>query len=76
MADEPGVLSKITAILADHQISVEAILQREPRGEEDATLAIITNVIPAARFDDAASKIEQLSFIREKASRIRVEHFE
>jgi homoserine dehydrogenase len=76
VADEPGVLSKITAILAEHEISVEAILQREPRGDDDATLAIITNVVPAARFDDAASKIEALSFVREKASRIRVEHFE
>jgi homoserine dehydrogenase len=69
------VLSKITAILAEHEISVEAILQREPRGEEDATLAIITNVVGEARFDDAATKIESLSFVREKASRIRVEHF-
>ncbi|HZP13936.1 MAG TPA: homoserine dehydrogenase [Nevskiaceae bacterium] len=75
VADEPGVLSKITSILAQHEISVEAILQREPRGEDDATLAIITNVIPEARFDDAATKIESLSFVREKASRIRVEHF-
>ncbi len=76
VADEPGVLSKITAILAEHEISVEAILQREPRGEEDATLAIITNVITEARFEDAATKIEALSFVREKSSRIRVEHFE
>ena len=75
VADEPGVLSRITAILADHQISVEAILQKEPRAEEDATLAIITNVVPESRFDAAATQIETQAFVREKASRIRVEHF-
>jgi homoserine dehydrogenase len=75
VADEPGVLSRITAILAEHQISVEAILQKEPRGEEDATLAIITDVVGEARFDDAVTQIEAQVFVREKASRIRVEHF-
>jgi homoserine dehydrogenase len=76
VADEPGVLSRITSILAEHKISVEAILQREPRAEDDATLAIITDVVPESRFDVAASQIEAQAFVREKSSRIRVEHFE
>ncbi len=75
VADEPGVLSRITAILAEHDISVEAILQKEPRDDEDATLAIITDVVGEARFDDAATQIEAQDFVRERASRIRVEHF-
>ncbi|HSW13758.1 MAG TPA: homoserine dehydrogenase, partial [Solimonas sp.] len=44
VADEPGVLSKLTAILAAHDISVEAIIQREPQGGEDAKVALITSV--------------------------------
>ena len=76
VADEPGVLSRITAILAEHDISVEAILQREPRDDEDATLAIITSVVSENKFNDALAQMQRLPFVREGASHFRVEHFE
>jgi homoserine dehydrogenase len=76
VADEPGVLSRITAILAEHGISVEAILQREPREDEDATLAIITSVVVEQKFNDALAQMQRLPFVREGASHFRVEHFE
>ncbi|HEX4896064.1 MAG TPA: homoserine dehydrogenase [Solimonas sp.] len=75
VADEPGVLSQLTAILAAHEISVEAILQREPRGHEDANVALITSVVPQKRFDAAVAEMRQLPFVREGAARIRVEKF-
>ncbi len=75
VADEPGVLSKLTAILAAHDISVEAILQREPRGEHDATVALITSVIPEHHFDAAVGEMQKLAFVRESAARFRVEKF-
>jgi homoserine dehydrogenase len=76
VADEAGVLSRITAILAEHGISVEAILQREPREDEDATLAIITSVVVEQKFNDALAQMQRLPFVREGASHFRVEHFE
>ncbi|NKF24464.1 homoserine dehydrogenase [Solimonas marina] len=76
VADEPGVLSKLTTILAAHDISVEAILQREPHGEDDATVALITSVIPQHRFDHALTEMRALPFVREDAARLRVEKFE
>ncbi|NGY03531.1 homoserine dehydrogenase [Solimonas terrae] len=76
VADEPGVLSKLTAILASHDISVEAILQREPRGHEDANVALITSVIPQHRFDHAVNEMRALPFVREDAARFRVEKFD
>lgn len=75
VADEPGVLSRITAILAEHDISVEAILQREPREEEDATLAIITSVVREQKFNEALATMQKLPFVRAGVSRFRVEHF-
>ncbi|MGH8456696.1 MAG: homoserine dehydrogenase [Stenotrophobium sp.] len=75
VADEPGVLSRITAILAGHGISVEAILQREPREEEDANLAIITSTVQEQKFNDALAEMQKLPFVRAGASRFRVEHF-
>jgi homoserine dehydrogenase len=75
VADEPGVLSQLTTILASHEISVEAILQREPRGGEDATVAVITSVVVQRRIEDALAEMTRLAFVRPDVSRFRVEHF-
>ena len=76
VADEAGVLSRITAILASHDISVEAIIQREPRDDEDATLAIITSVVKETKFNEALAEMQKLPFVRASVSRFRVEHFD
>ncbi len=75
VADEPGVLKALTGILAAHEISIEAILQKEPRGGEDATVALITSRVIESRFDAAMAEMCALPFVREGASRLRVEHF-
>ena len=75
VADEPGVLKALTGILAEHDISIEAILQKEPRGDDDATVALITDRVGERRFDAALAAIQALPFVREGAARIRVEHF-
>lgn len=75
VADEPGVLKAITGVLAESDISIEAILQKEPREHEDATVALITSVVKESRFDAALKQLLALSCVREGASRIRVEHF-
>jgi homoserine dehydrogenase len=75
VADEPGVLKAITSIFAELDISIEAILQKEPRGGDDATVAVITSVIPESRFNAAVGRLRQLDFVREGLSRFRVEHF-
>lgn len=76
VADTPGVLKGITSILADFDISVEAILQKEPKGREDAMLAIITSEVAEKRLDEALDKIRALKFVREGSTHLRVEHFE
>jgi homoserine dehydrogenase len=75
VADTPGVLRALTSILAELEISVEAILQKEPREHEDATLAMITSVVNERRCDQALQKMESLPFVREPVTRLRVEHF-
>ncbi|HET7798466.1 MAG TPA: ACT domain-containing protein, partial [Nevskia sp.] len=76
VADEPGVLRALTSILAEADISIEAILQKEPGDNEDARIAIITSVISGSRFDAALERIRALPFVRADLSRLRVEHFE
>ena len=75
VADEPGVLKALTGILAAHEISIEAILQKEPRGGEDATVALITSRVVESAFEKALAEMRALPFVREGASRLRVEHF-
>ncbi len=76
VADEPGVLRALTSILAEADISIEAILQKEPEDFDDARIAIITSVISGSRFDAALERIRALPFVRADMSRLRVEHFE
>jgi homoserine dehydrogenase len=75
VADERGVLRAITSILAEADISIEAILQKEPRHGEDATVAIITSVVGEAKFHSALQKLGELPFLRSGMMRLRVEHF-
>lgn len=76
VADEPGVLRAITGVLAEADISIEAILQKEPEDNEDATLAIITSNVIESHFDAALAKLRGLPFVRADFTRLRVEHFE
>lgn len=74
VADETGVLRAITAILADHAISVEAIYQREPRGSQDAQIAMITSVVGESQIIEAVAAITELDTVRGDVTRLRVEH--
>ena len=75
VADTPGVLKAITSILAELDISIEAILQKEPKGKEDAMVAIITSVVAEQRFAAALEKLLALKFVRPGSTHLRVEHF-
>jgi homoserine dehydrogenase len=76
VADTPGVLKAITSILAEADISIEAILQKEPKGKDDATLAIITSVVAESRFEAALGKMQALKFVRPGSTHLHVEHFD
>jgi homoserine dehydrogenase len=80
VADTPGVLKAITSILAELDISIEAILQKEPHGKgggkEDAMVAIITSVVTEERFAEALQKLLALKFVRPGSTHLRVEHFQ
>ncbi len=76
VADQPGVLRELTSILAALDISVEAILQKEPKHGQDATIAIITSVIAEKRCQEAMARMKVLPFLRPGMIRLHVEHFD
>jgi homoserine dehydrogenase len=73
--DKPGVLADITRILADHGISIDAMVQREPdEGEDQTDIIILTHLVVEKNVDAAIAKIEALPVVKRKVIRLRLEH--
>jgi len=74
--DKPGVLAEITRILANLQISIDAMVQKEPQaGEEQADIIMLTHLTLEQGMNAAISRIEGLPVVVGKVVRIRVEQF-
>lgn len=72
--DKPGVLADVTKILADHQISIEAIIQKEPaKGETTVPIIMLTQITVEREMNAAIAAVEALATVNGKVSRIRVE---
>jgi len=72
--DKPGVLADITRILADLRISIEAMVQKEPRlGEVEVDIIMLTHMTVEKNVDAAISKIEKLPVVVGNVVRIRLE---
>ncbi len=72
--DKPGVLADITRILADQQISIDAMIQREPdEGEEQTDIIMLTHKTREKNIDAAIGKIENLSVVKGVVTRLRLE---
>jgi len=73
-ADEPGVMARVTAILGEQGISIEALIQKEPVGTStDVPVIMLTHRVQEARMNQAIASIEALSSIHGKVTRIRME---
>jgi homoserine dehydrogenase len=72
--DRPGVLADITRILADQQISIDAMIQREPaEGEEQTDIIMLTHQTREKNADAAIARIEALPVVKGKVVRLRLE---
>ncbi|MCF7986149.1 MAG: homoserine dehydrogenase [Methylovulum sp.] len=72
--DKPGVLADVTRILADHTISIEAIIQKEPnKGESAIPIIMLTQITLEHEMNAAIAKIEALPTVTGKVNRIRME---
>ena len=72
--DRPGVLADITRILADRDISIDAMIQKEPpEGEDRTDIILLTHQSIERQIIDAIAKIESLPTVNGKVVRIRME---
>jgi homoserine dehydrogenase len=72
--DRPGVLADVARILADHTISIDAMVQKEPaEGEDQADIVLLTHRTIEKHTNAAIARIEALPTVSGKITRIRLE---
>jgi homoserine dehydrogenase len=74
VADQAGVLARITGILAEHSISIDALLQRESaEGEVHTDVIILTHDTVEGEMNKAIAQMQALSTVLAPIVRIRKE---
>jgi len=74
VADEAGVLARVTGILAESGISIEAVLQRAAgEGENQTDPIILTHDCVESRMNAAMAQMQQLTTVLAPITRIRKE---
>jgi homoserine dehydrogenase len=74
VADEAGVLAKVTGLLAAAGISIDAILQREAgEGEKHTDLIILTHDTREGTMDEVIAQMQVLPTVTAPIVRIRKE---
>ncbi|SIT65806.1 homoserine dehydrogenase [Ectothiorhodosinus mongolicus] len=73
--DRTGVMADITRILADHEISIEAIRQQEPDDDDDdaADVIMLTQRVREGNMNQAIERIQELTSVIRPVTRIRLE---
>ena len=76
VTDKPGVLAKISAILAGAKIGISSVIQPEGHEGESVPLILMIHDATNAAMQKALAKIAKLPVIKSKPVMFRVESFE
>jgi len=71
--DKPGVLSKISGILGDHQISIASVIQKGREVKGSVPVVMLTHEAQESNVLKALSLMDQLDVLTDKTMMIRVE---
>ncbi len=71
--DRPGVLSTVSGVLGDHNISISGVIQKERRIGEAVPVVVLTHKAKEQDVLDALHKIDMLSVVAERTMVLRVE---
>ena len=74
--ERAGILAVITKILAEHDISISAIIQKEAPPEEPIPIVILTRLANERSVRQAASRISQLDFVKSETVIMHIEDIE
>jgi homoserine dehydrogenase len=73
VVDRPGVIADVTAVLRDHNISLESMLQRGRAPGEAVPVVLVTHETGEAAMRAALDRIAALDVVMEPPSMIRIE---
>jgi len=73
--DKPGVIASVTSILADHQISLEAMQQKEHDTGEVVPVIMLTHETTEGNLQAAMSRITALKAVEDEVLILRKESF-
>jgi homoserine dehydrogenase len=76
VADKPGTLAKIAAILARAGIGISSVIQPEGHAGESVPLVLMMHKAPNAAMKKALAQIAKLPVIKAPPVMFRVEDFE
>jgi homoserine dehydrogenase len=71
--DRPGVLSRISGVLGDNNISIESMLQHGRNQGDRVPIVIMTHEAREADVRKALAEIDAFDIIQEKTRLIRIE---
>jgi homoserine dehydrogenase len=71
--DRPGVLSRVSGILGDHEISIASVIQKGRRVKEAVPIVMMTHEAVEKNVRQALRVIDRLDIIQAKTTLIRVE---
>lgn len=73
VVDRPGVIADVTAVLRDHGVSLESMLQRGRAPGEAVPVVLVTHDCEEAAMRGAIGRIEALQAVVERPVMIRIE---
>lgn len=74
--DKLGVMAKLSAVLQDRGISIEAIIQKESENSEIVPVVILTQVVREQELNAALNALAELDEVTGPVTRIRIEPFD
>ena len=71
--DKPGVLAKISGILAKYRISIASVTQKERKAENVVPIVMMTHEALERNMREALKEIDALDAVKKKSVRVRIE---
>jgi homoserine dehydrogenase len=73
VVDKPGVMADVAACLRDHEVSIEALIQRARNPGEPVPIVLTTHEVAEAQMTGALARIGGLDAVLEPPRMIRIE---
>jgi homoserine dehydrogenase len=73
VVDRPGVLADISAVLRDHEVSIEALIQRARNPGQAVPIVLTSHETTEAAMTAALARIARLDTVLEPPRMIRIE---